>query len=97
MLEGVLSNVMPTEEIYEILVRLVKELSPQAREEVEQKLQTKDKEFLSRYKGYASITYVTASPARVKSVDPIEGEFRDLFAKIMAAHHTARPYTGSSA
>lgn len=87
---------MSPEEIYEILVRPVNELSPQARDEVEAKLQTKDKDFLSKYKGYASITYVTASPARVKSVDPIEGEFRDLFAKIMAAHtarsgHSASP------
>ena len=83
---GVGLGTMPNEEIYEIIVRPVKELSPSAQDEVERKLEAKDRDFLSRYKGFASVTYVTASPAPEKSVDPIEGDFRDLFAKIMAEH-----------
>ncbi len=78
------------EEIYEIQVRRVEELSSEAREEVLRKLSTKPKEFLTKYRGFASITYVSASPLRVKSVDPIEGEFRDLFASVLAQLKTAR-------
>lgn len=80
---------MSPEEIVEIQVRPTKELSPEAQVEVNQKLETKSKEFLAAYRGFASITYVRASPTRVKGVDPIEGEFRNLFAKVMAEYRSS--------
>jgi hypothetical protein len=86
---------MAPEEVYEIRVRPVKELSPQAQKEVNDKLSSMDSEFLGKYKGFASVTYVTASPLRVKSVDPIEGDFGSLFAKIMARSNTAAPSTSA--
>ncbi len=75
---------MPVEEVYEIRVRPTKDLSPAAQAEVLRKLSDKPKEFLAGYRGFSSITYVRASPLHVKSVDPIEGEFHNLFAKLMA-------------
>lgn len=84
---------MTPEEVYEIRVRPVKELSLQARQEVEGKLATKDAKFLSNYKGFASITLVSASPLTVKSVDPIEGDFASLFAQIVSqsTHRASAP------
>lgn len=81
---------MSPEEVYEIRVRPVRELSPVAQAEVGDKLLTKSKEFVAGYRGFASVTYVRASPLRIKSVDPIEGEFHDLFAKMMASYRTNR-------
>lgn len=77
---------MSPEEVYEIRVRPVKDLSSEAQDEVNQKLSTMPNAFLSKYRGFASITYVSASPLHIKSVDPIEGEFHDLFAKVMASY-----------
>ena len=86
---------MSPEEVYEIRVRPVRELSPEAQSEVNEKLLSKPREFVAGYRGFAAVTYVRASPLHVKSVDPIEGEFNNLLAKLMASYH-AKPVTPSA-
>ena len=66
--------------IYEIRVKKKETLSQRAQEEVMKKLETKPDTF--KYKGYAKITYASASPLTTIGVDPIEGTILDLFKEI---------------
>lgn len=68
---GVGQEKKPT--IYEIRVRRVAELTPEAQQEVMIKLKTQSETFKAKYKGFAKVTYATASPLAIISVDPIEG------------------------
>jgi hypothetical protein len=51
-----------------IQTRVVKEVSKMGEKKV-------------NYKGYAKITYVTSSPRRIKSIEPIEGTSINYFKK----------------
>lgn len=64
-------------QIYEIRVRKVIELTPEAQQEVTTKLIGMPEGF--KYKGYAKVTYMKASPLSISSVDPIEGTAIDFF------------------
>jgi len=71
------------EEIYEIRIRKVEDLSPNAQKEVRAKLEkTIETNESFRYKGYAKVIYARASPLRVISVDPIEGTIIDYFKEL---------------
>lgn len=69
------------EEIFEIRVKKVEELSSKARKEVQDKLDAKTEPF--DFRGLAEVTYVKSSPPRVKTVDPIEGSVVDFFKNII--------------
>ncbi len=68
---------MVGEQIYEIQIKPFAELSDTAQSEVALKLENLPKAF--RYRGFAKIVYAKASPLRVISVDPIEGNILDYF------------------
>lgn len=67
-------------QIYEIRVRKVVELTPEAQDEVKIKLINMPEGF--RYKGFAKVTYTKASPLTITGVDPIEGTAIDFFKHI---------------
>ena len=70
------------EKIEEIRIVNISCLSPQVRAEVEDQVAKKDTSFKVAFKGYAKMTYVTASPRRIKSIEPIKGSFSDYFKTI---------------
>lgn len=65
------------DDIVEVQIRKVSQLSEAAKKEVESKLTKLDDNF--RFKGYAKVSYAQNSPLRVVSVDPIEGTVVDYF------------------
>lgn len=65
------------DEIYEIRIRKTSELSPEAQNEVAEKLSGMADHF--NYRGYAKITYSHESPIKMIGVDPIEGTIVDFF------------------
>jgi len=67
-------------QIYEIRVRKVGELTPEAQEEVKLKLIKMPEGF--KYKGFAKVTYTKESPLTITGVDPIEGTAIDFFKHI---------------
>ena len=69
------------EDIKEIRIRKVANLSSVAQKEVENKLAMLPNEF--NYKGYAKVSYKEISPLSVVSVDPIEGNIINVFSDIM--------------
>ena len=68
------------EEVYEIRIKNVSELSPEAQREVAQKMSQKDETF--NFKGYAKVVYTKNSPLSIQSVDPIEGTIIDYFKEL---------------
>jgi hypothetical protein len=71
---------MTTENIVEIQIRRVKQLSEAAKMEVEEKLKSVPEDF--EFRGYAKVSYAESSPLRVVSVDPLEGTIFDYFKSI---------------
>lgn len=65
------------EKIYEIRIVKVDNMPPQTRREIIRQVNTKSEHF--DYQGYAKITYITASPKSIKSIEPIEGTAIDYF------------------
>ena len=71
--------VFVADQIYEIKIKHVGELSEQAREEVLRKLDGMEQSFKDKFEGYAKIVYGKNSPLKVLSVDPIAGTIIDYF------------------
>lgn len=71
---------MLVDNIVEVQIRKVSQLSEAAKREVELKLSQMDDDF--NFNGYAKISYARASPLRVIRVDPIEGTIVDYFNKL---------------
>jgi len=69
------------DEIKEIRIKKVENLSPSAQREVEEKLKEVSENF--NYRGYAKVSYKENSPLSVVSIDPIEGTIIDVFSGIM--------------
>ena len=68
------------EKIYEIRIKKVSDLSPEAQKEVQAKLKDKPDNF--NFQGYAKVTYAHCSPVSVVSVDPISGSVLSFFKSI---------------
>lgn len=68
-------------EIKEIRIKKVVNLSSSAQKEVKEKLASKSEGF--NYQGYAKVSYRENSPLSVVSVDPIEGTILDVFSEVM--------------
>ncbi|MFH1224285.1 MAG: hypothetical protein V1676_00595 [Candidatus Diapherotrites archaeon] len=73
------------EQIYEIKIKPVNELSIPAQVEVMEKLKKMPEKSRCNYAGYAAVAYVRASPLKIISVDPIEGTIIDYFNSALTA------------
>ncbi len=71
---------MQNDNIVEIQIRKVDQLSDAAKSEVELKLSKQPDTF--NFRGYAKVSYAESSPLRVFSVDPIEGTVIDYYHSI---------------
>ena len=71
------------DKVFEIRIVNVEQMPPQAKEAVEAQVAKKPEEFKD-YRGFAKITYVTASPPRIVSVEPIVGSVVDYIKSIEA-------------
>lgn len=69
-----------TEEIYEIKIIDINNIDNEnAKRDIIRQVSQKSQEFRKNFRGFAKITYVTASPKRIKSIEPIEGTIIDYF------------------
>ncbi|MBS3135323.1 hypothetical protein J4401_00005 [Candidatus Woesearchaeota archaeon] len=71
-----------SEKIFEIRIVDTSKISSEAREEVTKQVM-KEPEKFKDFRGFAKITYVTASPPRIKSIEPINGSINEYFKKEM--------------
>ncbi len=72
------------EEIFEIKIINVAKMTETARDIVKKKVSDSTSAFKQNYRGFAKITYVTASPPRIKDIEPIEGTITDYYEKFSA-------------
>ena len=68
-----------TDKIFEIKIASIANMSDGARREVIRMVSQKSSEFQKNFQGFAKITYVTASPKKIQSIEPIEGTIVDYF------------------
>lgn len=67
------------EKIFEIRVVSMDNMPRSTRDYIISEVSKKPKKFIDKFKGFAKITYVTASPKRIASIEPIEGTIIDYF------------------
>lgn len=65
------------EKIFEERIVNVQQMPQHAREAVAIEVAKKSSDFMSKYRGFAKVTYVTASPPKIIKVEPIEGTIND--------------------
>lgn len=70
------------EEIFEVKIVNINQIPPQAQEDVTKQVAKRPIEFRNNFRGFAKIVYVTASPKRITSIEPIEGTIVDYFKSI---------------
>ena len=70
---------MINEKIFEVRIVSVDSMPEQARADIVTQVAKKTKEFRDKYRGFAKVTYVTASPKKIGSVEPIEGTIVQYF------------------
>lgn len=63
-----------TENIFEIRFVDHRNMPEEARREIVRQVSKKPEEFRKKWKGYAKVVYVTASPPKIKTIEPVEGE-----------------------
>ena len=66
-----------TEKIFEERIVNVQQMPQQTREEITNEVAKRTPEFIGKYRGFAKVTYVTASPPNIVRVEPIEGTIND--------------------
>ena len=70
------------EKIYEIKIVNINDISQQIRNRMINEVAMQSKTFRDAFKGFAKITFVSASPIRIKSIEPIQGTPNDFFDEI---------------
>ncbi len=70
------------EKIFEIRIVNIDNMPRIAREKIIKEVARKPNSFKENFKGFAKVTYVTASPPRISSVEPIEGTIVGQFEAI---------------
>jgi len=65
------------ETIFEERIVHVNSMPQQAKDEIMKQVSMKPESF--KWEGYAKITYVTASPPKIRSIEPIEGDVSGYF------------------
>ena len=72
------------EKIFEIRIVNVEQMPPQTQQVIEAEVAKKPIDFRENYRGFAKVTYVTASPPRIVSVEPIVGTVIEYIKSIEA-------------
>ena len=67
------------EKIFEVKIVHKDNMPEQVRRKIVADASKKGEDFQKKFKGFAKVTYVTASPKRIDSVQPIEGTIIDYF------------------
>jgi len=67
------------EKIFEVKIVHKDNMPEQVRRQIIADASKKGEDFQKKFKGFAKVTYVTASPKRIASVQPIEGTIIDYF------------------
>ena len=67
--------------IFEIRIASIENMSEGAKRKVISEVSKKSKDFKNNFQGFAKITYVTASPKKIDSIEPIEGTIVEYFRK----------------
>lgn len=73
---------MVEEKIYEVKIVSIDHINEQAQKEVIGKVAQMAPKDRIGYKGFVKVTYVTASPPKIKSIEPIIGTINDYFEKV---------------
>ncbi len=68
------------QEICEIRIKKMEQLSSEAQKEVIKKVESKPDTF--NFRGFVKVIYVETSPLKIDSVEPIEGTINDFFREI---------------
>ena len=68
--------------IFEVRIVDVRKMPFGARQEIVNKIAGKPESFRRNYKGFAKVTYVTASPPKIVGVEPIEGTVIEYFESV---------------
>ena len=77
------------EKEFEVRIISVEHISEMAKEQVSRQVAQMKPEQRKNYMGFVKITYVTASPPRIKDIVPIEGTINDYFNSIGIKGSTA--------
>ncbi len=78
------------ENIFEVKVKHISDMPEQASEEITRQISEKvnPDEYMKKWKGFCKVIYVTASPQKIDSISPIDGnpvEYFKAFEKEMKA------------
>lgn len=68
-----------TDKIFEVRIVHKDNMPEQTRKQIVSDVAKKPQEFQRNFKGFAKVTYVTASPKRIAQIEPIEGTIIDYF------------------
>jgi len=70
------------EKTFKIKVVKAETMSHIVQAKIAKQVQGMSEDFIKKYCGFVKVTYITASPARMKTVEPIEGTVTDYFREI---------------
>jgi len=70
---------MAKEKIFEIKIVSIANMPEVVKKDIIRQVSQKESGFQKNYKGFAKITYVTASPKSIQSIEPIQGTIIDYF------------------
>lgn len=70
------------EKVYKIKIVNVNDMPRQIRNKVINQVAERPKSFRDEFIGFAKITFVSASPIRIKSIEPIKGNSETFFNSI---------------
>lgn len=73
------------EKIFEVKIISVNHMPQAICDDITRQVAKQSDTFKANYKGFAKITYVTASPVRISKIEPIEGTIIDYEKSIEGA------------
>ena len=68
-------------EIHEIKITHMDTMPSNVQDEIVKKVTAQSETFKKNFRGFIKIVYVTSSPKRVESIEPIDGTIQDYFEK----------------
>lgn len=66
----------------ERIVHITQIENERARKDVMKRAYAKGAEYFKNWKRYVKVTYVTASPPKIKSIEPIEGTIKEFIQSV---------------
>ncbi|MCK5177348.1 MAG: hypothetical protein KAQ92_06485 [Candidatus Aenigmarchaeota archaeon] len=74
------------EQIYEIKYTHISNIPIETQQDVRNEVSKKPASFKDNWKSICKIVYVTASPIRIKSIEPVEGTASECFQREVGAN-----------